>query len=48
MNFLSNAIANKLKVGCEREFNDLEQSIPLESVEIELPIAEIYRGVVFG
>lgn len=30
------------------EFNDLEQSIPLESVGSELPIAEIYRGVVFG
>jgi Uma2 family endonuclease len=29
------------------EFNDLERSIPLESVGIELPIAEIYRGVVF-
>jgi Uma2 family endonuclease len=29
------------------EFNDLERSIPLESIGIELPIAEIYRGVVF-
>ncbi len=29
------------------DFNDLEQSIRLESVGIELPIAEIYRGVVF-
>lgn len=29
------------------DFNDLGQSIPLESVGIELPIAEIYRGVVF-
>jgi Uma2 family endonuclease len=29
------------------EFNDLERSIPLESVGIELAIAEIYRGVVF-
>jgi Uma2 family endonuclease len=30
------------------EFNDLERAIPLESVGIELAIAEIYRGVVFG
>ncbi|MCV3215655.1 Uma2 family endonuclease [Plectonema radiosum NIES-515] len=30
------------------EFNDLERSIPLESVGIELAIAEIYRGIVFG
>ncbi|NJL10053.1 MAG: Uma2 family endonuclease [Calothrix sp. SM1_7_51] len=30
------------------DFNNLEQSILLESVGIELPIAEIYRGVVFG
>jgi Uma2 family endonuclease len=30
------------------DFNDLEQSISLESVGVELPIAEIYRGVVFG
>jgi Uma2 family endonuclease len=29
------------------EFNNLEQSITLESVGIELPITEIYRGVVF-
>ncbi|KAB8331068.1 Uma2 family endonuclease [Scytonema tolypothrichoides VB-61278] len=29
------------------EFNDLERSISLESVGMELPIAEIYRGVVF-
>lgn len=29
------------------DFNDLERSIRLESVGIELPIAEIYRGVVF-
>lgn len=29
------------------EFNSLEQSITLESVGIELAIAEIYRGVVF-
>ncbi|MGI8505104.1 MAG: Uma2 family endonuclease, partial [Hassallia sp.] len=29
------------------DFNDLERSIPLESVGIELAIAEIYRGVVF-
>ena len=30
------------------EFNDLEGSILLESVGIELAIAEIYRGIVFG
>ena len=30
------------------DFNNLEQSIPLESVGVELPITEIYRGVVFG
>lgn len=30
------------------DFNNLEQSILLESVGIELPMAEIYRGVVFG
>ncbi|NMG22080.1 Uma2 family endonuclease [Brasilonema bromeliae] len=29
------------------EFNGLERSISLESVGMELPIAEIYRGVVF-
>ncbi len=29
------------------DFNSLEQSISLESVKIELPMAEIYRGVVF-
>ncbi|RCJ27689.1 hypothetical protein A6770_25455 [Nostoc minutum NIES-26] len=29
------------------EFNSLEQSISLESLGIELPIAEIYRGVAF-
>jgi Uma2 family endonuclease len=29
------------------EFNSLEQSITLESVAMELAIAEIYRGVVF-
>jgi Uma2 family endonuclease len=29
------------------EFNGLERSISLESVGIELPMAEIYRGVVF-
>ena len=29
------------------EFNGLEVSIPLESVGIELPMAEIYRGVAF-
>jgi Uma2 family endonuclease len=30
------------------DFNNLEQSIPLESIGVELPIAEIYRGVIFG
>ena len=30
-----------------RDFNSLEQSIFLESVNIELPMAEIYCGVVF-
>ncbi|MBD2386100.1 Uma2 family endonuclease [Cylindrospermum sp. FACHB-282] len=30
------------------DFNNLEQSIPLESVGIELAIAEIYRAIVFG
>jgi Uma2 family endonuclease len=30
------------------DFNDLEKSISLESIGVELPIAEIYRGVVFG
>jgi len=30
------------------DFNDLGRSIPLQSVGIELAIAEIYRGVVFG
>jgi Uma2 family endonuclease len=30
------------------DFNNLEQSISLESVGVELPIAEIYRGVIFG
>jgi Uma2 family endonuclease len=30
------------------EFNNLEGSIPLESLGIELAIAEIYRGVIFG
>ncbi|PPJ62084.1 hypothetical protein CUN59_17480 [Cuspidothrix issatschenkoi CHARLIE-1] len=29
------------------DFNDLEKSISLESIGVELPIAEIYRGVVF-
>lgn len=29
------------------EFNGLERSISLESVGMELPMAEIYRGVVF-
>jgi Uma2 family endonuclease len=29
------------------EFNNLQQSITLQSVGIELPITEIYRGVVF-
>ncbi len=29
------------------DFNGLERSIPLESVGIELPMAEIYRSVVF-
>ncbi|NMG08761.1 Uma2 family endonuclease [Brasilonema sp. UFV-L1] len=29
------------------DFNSLEGSISLESVGIELPIAEIYRGIVF-
>nr|MDJ0798702.1 Uma2 family endonuclease [Calothrix sp. MO_167.B12] len=29
------------------DFNSLEQSIFLESVKVELPMAEIYRGVVF-
>jgi Uma2 family endonuclease len=30
------------------DFNDLEKSISLESVGVDLPISEIYRGVVFG
>ena len=30
------------------DFNNLEKSISLESIGVELPIAEIYRGVVFG
>ncbi|BAZ31189.1 hypothetical protein NIES4074_36610 [Cylindrospermum sp. NIES-4074] len=30
------------------DFNDLEKSISLESVGVELPMAEIYRGVIFG
>ncbi|BAY05428.1 hypothetical protein NIES19_47010 [Anabaena cylindrica PCC 7122] len=30
------------------DFNDLEKSIFLESVGVELPIKEIYRGVSFG
>ncbi|MBD2294403.1 Uma2 family endonuclease [Anabaena sphaerica FACHB-251] len=30
------------------DFNNLEKSITLESIGVELPIAEIYRGVVFG
>lgn len=30
------------------DFNNLEKSISLESVGVELPMAEIYRGVVFG
>ncbi|MBD2569959.1 Uma2 family endonuclease [Anabaena lutea] len=29
------------------DFNDLEKSISLESVGVELPMAEIYRGVIF-
>lgn len=29
------------------EFNILEQSITLESVGVELPLSEIYRGVAF-
>lgn len=29
------------------DFNDLEKSISLESVGVELPMAEIYRGVSF-
>lgn len=29
------------------DFSGLELSISLDSVSIELPIAEIYRGVVF-
>jgi Uma2 family endonuclease len=29
------------------EFNGLERSISLESVKMELPMAEIYRGIVF-
>lgn len=29
------------------EFSGLELSISLDSVNIELPMAEIYRGVVF-
>ncbi len=29
------------------DFNNLETSISLESIGVELPIAEIYRGVVF-
>jgi Uma2 family endonuclease len=29
------------------DFNGLEQSISLDSVGVELPMAEIYRGVVF-
>ena len=30
------------------DFNNLEQSIFLESIGVELPIAEIYHSVVFG
>jgi Uma2 family endonuclease len=30
------------------EFNALEQSITLESVGVELPLSEIYRGVAFA
>ncbi len=30
------------------DFNNLERSIPLESVGKELPMREIYRGIVFG
>ena len=30
------------------EFTDLEQSIALDSVKIKLPMAEIYRGVIFN
>jgi Uma2 family endonuclease len=30
------------------DFNDLEKSISLESVGVELPMPEIYRGVIFG
>jgi len=30
------------------DFNNLERSIPLESVGREMPIGEVYRGVVFG
>ncbi|MFM7367428.1 MAG: Uma2 family endonuclease, partial [Sphaerospermopsis kisseleviana] len=30
------------------DFNDLEKSIFLESVGVELPIKEIYRSVSFG
>jgi Uma2 family endonuclease len=30
------------------DFNNLNQSIALDSLGIELPITEIYRGVVFG
>jgi hypothetical protein len=29
------------------DFNNLEKSISLDSIVVELPIAEIYRGVVF-
>ena len=29
------------------DFNNLEKSISLDSIGVELPIAEIYRGVVF-
>ena len=30
------------------DFDNLEKSIYLESIGVELPTAEIYRGVVFG
>jgi hypothetical protein len=30
------------------DFNNLEKSISLDLIGVELPIAEIYRGVVFG
>jgi Uma2 family endonuclease len=30
------------------DFNNLQQSIPLESIGVELPITEIYRGIIFG